>query len=318
MRADRLLALMLLLQTRGKLTAKVLAEELGVSRRTILRDVDALSLAGVPIFAEGGHDGGIALDEQYRTTLTGLHTPEVQTLYIASNAAVLRDVGLGEAAERLLLKLLAALPAVHQPTVDHIRQRLMIDAAWWWRDAQPPPFWDDLQLAVYEDRRIETIYERYDGHVVERVLEPYSLVSKSSLWYLVAQREGDLRTYRVARFHRVRLLPERFMRRPDFDLQTYWQEHLQEFIESFSEYRCTLRIHPERVAFVKWLAPGRWEAVGAPDNAGWITLRLMLDSALMAKMLVFGLGSFAEVLDPPELPEAVLADARSLMQQHTP
>lgn len=316
MRADRLLALMLLLQTRGKLTAKILAEELGVSRRTILRDVEALSLAGVPIYAEGGHNGGIALDEQYRTTLTGLHTSEVQSLFIASNDIVLRDVGLGEAGERLLLKLLAALPAVHQPTVEHIRQRLMIDAAWWWRDAQPPPFWDDLQKAVYEDRLIETRYERYDGQIVERVLEPYSLVSKSSLWYLVAQREGELRTYRVARFHQVRLLDEKFARRLDFDLQTYWRDHLQEFVESFSEYRCTLRVHPERVAFVKWLAPGRWQAVGAADSAGWVTLRLMLDSALMARMLVFGLGSLAEVLDPPELLEAVIADARNLLQQH--
>lgn len=314
MRADRLLALMLLLQTRGKMTAGTLAETLGVSRRTILRDVDALALAGVPVYSEGGHGGGIALDEQYRTTLTGLHTAEVQTLFISSSGAALRDVGLGEAGEHLLLKLLAALPAAHRPTVEHIRQRLLIDPAWWWHDAQTPPFWEDLQQAVYEDRLIETIYEHYRGEVVERVLEPYSLINKSSLWYLVAQRDGELRTYRVARFHRVRLLEQSFTRRPDFDLPTYWHGHLQEFMESFSEYQCVLRIHPERAAFVKWMTPGRWEAVGEADEAGWITLRLMLDSAVMAKMLVFGLGTFALVVDPPALAQATLADAGALIR----
>src|SRR5512136_2552474 len=127
MRADRLLALMLLLQTRGKMTAQALAEELGVSRRTILRDVDALSFAGIPVYSEGGHGGGITLDEHYRTTLTGLNRLEVQSLFVASNDRALRDVGLGDAAERLLLKLLAALPQTHHSTADHIRQRLMID-----------------------------------------------------------------------------------------------------------------------------------------------------------------------------------------------
>jgi predicted DNA-binding transcriptional regulator YafY len=317
MRADRLLALMLLLQTRGKLTARLLAEELGVSRRTILRDVDALALAGVPIYAEGGPGGGIALDEDYRTSLTGLHAAEVRTLFIANNSSVLRDVGLGDAGERLLLKLLAALPAVHRPTVEHIRQRLLIDPAWWWYDAQMPPFWGDLQQAVYEDRLIETTYEHYRGEVVERVLEPYSLVNKSSLWYLVARREGELRTYRVARFHRVRLLDQSFTRRPDFDLPTYWQDHLQEFVESFGEYRCVLRIHSEREAFVKWLTPGRWEVLDEADGAGWVTLRLMLDSESMAKMLVFGLGAFAQVVDPPELAQAVLDDAQALVKQLT-
>jgi predicted DNA-binding transcriptional regulator YafY len=314
MRADRLLAMMMLLQTRGKMTTQTLADELSVSRRTILRDVNALSYAGVPIYSEGGHGGGVALDEHYRTTLTGLHTPEVQALFIANNRAVLNDVGLNDAAEQLLLKLLAALPAAHHLTVDHIRQRLMIDPTWWWHDAQTPPFWDDLQQAVYEDRVIEATYERYQGDVVERVLEPYSLVNKSSLWYLIARRDGELRTYRVSRFHEVQLLDQHFTRSADFDLRHYWQEHLQEFIDSFSEYRCTLRIHPDRVGFVKWLVPGRWEVVGEADEQGWLTLNLMIDSPLLAKMLVFGLGAFGEVIAPEDLAEAIVSDARALVQ----
>lgn len=314
MRADRLLSLMLVLQTRGKHTAQALAGELGVSRRTILRDVEALSLAGIPIYSEGGHGGGIALDEQYRTTLTGLHTPEVQSLFVTSNSTALNEVGLGDAGDRLLLKLLAALPAAHRPTVDHIRQRLMIDPAWWWRDTQTPPFWDDLQRAVYEDHPIDALYENYNGEISHRALEPYSLVNKSSLWYLIARRDGEFRTYRVSRFHQLTVQPHTFTRRPDFDLPTYWNEHLQDFIDSFSEYKITLRVHPERVKFVQWLTPGRWQVVGDTDSDGWQTLQVVMDSPQLAKMLVFGLGTYGQVIDPPDLAESVRADARVFLE----
>jgi predicted DNA-binding transcriptional regulator YafY len=318
MRADRLLTLTLLLQTRGKMTAQTLAEELGVSRRTILRDIEALSFSGIPVYSEGGHGGGIALDEQYRTTLTGLNTLEVQSLFVANNNRALRDVGLGEAAEGLLLKLLAALPHMHHATAEHIRQRLMIDPTWWWHDTTTPPFWGDLQRAVYEDRLIETTYENFDGALVERVLAPYSLICKSSMWYLLAERDKNLRTYRVARFRSVRLLAQSFSRRPDFDLPTYWHTHLQSFVSAFSEYCCTLRVHPHRVTFIKRLMPGRWELVTAGDDEGWVTMRLMLDSEVLAKMLVFGLAGFVEVIAPSDLEAAVLAQAHELLKSLAP
>ena len=247
MRADRLLSIIMLLQIRGRMTTHSLAEELGVSRRTILRDINALSFAGVPVYAEGGHGGGIVLDENYRTTLTGLQDREVRALFVANHAQILDEVGLGDAAKSTLLKLLAVLPTSQQPSVEHIRQRLLIDSAWWWRDAQPPPFWDQLQEAVYDDRCIQAVYERRDGAVLERVLEPYRLIAKSSLWYLLAQHQGELHAYRVARFQRITLLARHFRRREDFDLSTYWQTHLQEFKEAVSEYRFTLRLHPDRL-----------------------------------------------------------------------
>jgi predicted DNA-binding transcriptional regulator YafY len=313
MRADRLLSMMMLLQTRGKMTAETLAQALGVSRRTILRDVDALSFAGVPVYSVGGHGGGIALDEAYRTTLTGLQQAEVQSLFIASNAAVLRDLGLSAASEGLLLKLLASLPDTQRPTVDHIRQRLLIDPSWWWNDTQSPPFWEALQQAVYDDHLIEVTYEHYNGEIVERVLEPYSLVYKGSLWYLVAQREDEMRTYRIARFHRVTLLDQSFMRRRDYDLSAYWQANTAAFIQSFSEYRFTLRVHPERAAFVKWLMPGRWQIDDDAEDNDWIRIRIVMDSPVMAKMLVFGLGDMCEVIEPTDLAAETLRDAQALV-----
>lgn len=317
MRADRLLSIILLLQTRGKMTAKALAEELEVSRRTILRDITALSFSGVPVYSEGGHGGGIALMEEYRTTLTGLNTMEVQSLFVSSNTDALRDVGLGDAGERLLLKLLAALPNMHHSTADHIRQRLMIDPTWWWHDSSTPPFWEEMQRAVYEDRMIETEYENFEGKIAQRTLAPYSLICKSSVWYLLAERDGELRTYRVNRFHSVRLLEGTFTRRPDFDLPTYWRARAQDFESLPSEYHCTLRIHPERISFIKWLMPGRWELIADADDKGWITVFLSMNSDLLAKMLVFGLSGFVEVVEPMELKEAVATQASEVLEQLT-
>jgi len=314
MRADRLLSIILLLQIRGKMTAKTLAEELEVSRRTILRDITALSFSGVPVYSEGGHGGGIALVEEYRTTLTGLNKFEVQSLFVANNNDALRDVGLGDAGERLLLKLLAALPNTQHSTADHIRQRLMIDPTWWWHDASISPFWDDIQKAVYEDRLIEVEYENFDGKITQRLLAPYSLVCKSSVWYLLAERDKELRTYRVTRIHSVRLLDRLFSRRPDFDLPTYWRAHAQSFENLPSEYSCVLRIHPERISFIKWLMPGHWELIKDANDKGWMTISLKMDSDLLAKMLVFGLAGFVEVVEPTELKDAVVAKARDVLE----
>jgi predicted DNA-binding transcriptional regulator YafY len=314
MRADRLVSLILLLQTRGKMTTHALADALGVSRRTILRDIDAMSLAGIPVYTDGGHGGGVALDENYRTSLTGLHESEVRALFVSSNAKLLHDIGLGDAAESTLRKLTAALPAPHLPSVEYIRQRIHIDPLWWWHDSEALPFWDELQRAVYEDWCIRAVYESYDGTVRERVLEPYSLVAKSSLWYLVARRDGELRTYRVSRFQQITVLDAHFERPADFDLATYWAAHMDDFMTSISEYAFTLRLHESRVSFVRWLVPGRSHFV--PDGE-WVTAHLHMESIELAKMLVFGLGADAEIIDPPELREAVLTAAHEVINHHS-
>ncbi len=310
MRADRLLAIMLLLQTRGKMKAEKLAEELGVSRRTILRDIDALSISGVPIHAEGGHGGGIALDEGYRTNLTGLQEEEARTLFLASNESLLKQLKLGEAAERTLLKLTAALPARHQEAVQQFRQRILIDPTWWWQDAKSPTFWDALQQAVYEDRWVSATYERYDGTVAARTLQPYSLVAKSSIWYLIAKREQEFRIYRVTRLHELTLLDRHFERDPAYDLPTYWHDHQQQFVESMSEYAITLQVHPNRLPFVKWITPGRHQVSEAAHADEWPTIHVQMESMELAKMLVFSLGSQAIVIEPASLYDAVLESAR--------
>lgn len=317
MRADRLLSIILLLQTHGKMTARDLAVELEVSRRTILRDVTALSTAGIPIYSEGGHGGGISLLDEYRTSLTGLNKSEVQSLFITNNQSALQDLGWGDAGEQLLLKLLASLPNTQYSTADHIRQRLMIDPAWWWRDSSISPFWDEIQKAVYEDILIEIQYENFDGQVAARLLAPYSLICKSSVWYLLAEREGELRTYRVSRIHAIRLLDQSFQRRPDFDLPNVWRDQMQNFEQNYADYRCVLRIHPDRLSVIKWLMPGRWEIITPTQagDAGWPTVALTMDSDILARMIVFGLEGYVEIIEPAELREAVVATARSVLNQ---
>lgn len=314
MRADRLLSLVMLLQTRGKMTAAALARELSVSRRTILRDIDALSFAGIPLYTDGGHGGGIALDEKYRLSLTGLKESEAHTLFLGSNHKLLEDIGLGDAAESTLLKLLAALPALHQPSVNDMRQRILIDPLSWWHDSQPLPFWDVLQQAVYEDRCIRVRYESYSGEDDERVVEPYSLVAKASLWYLIARRDGELRTYRVSRIINIDLLDDHFRRDENFDLPSYWQSHTQKFLESISDYEFTLRIDSRRVNPARWQSPGRAELLQPAADDGWLTVRCWGEALEEALGFVLSFGGAARVIEPLELHDAVLTTAREMLE----
>jgi predicted DNA-binding transcriptional regulator YafY len=241
----------------------------------------------------------------------------VQSLFITNNQSALQDLGLGDAGDQLLLKLLASLPNTQYSTADHIRQRLMIDPAWWWRDASISPFWDEIQKAVYEDILIEIEYENFDGQIATRKLAPYSLICKSSVWYLLAERAKELRTYRVSRIHAIRLLDQSFQRRPDFDLPTVWRNQMQYFEQNYSDYRCVLKIHPERLSMIKWLMPGRWELVSPADaeDTDWPTIALSMDSDILARMIIFGLEGYVQIVEPADLKDAVLATARSVLNQ---
>lgn len=311
MRADRLLAIMLLLQARGKMTAQALAGELEVSRRTILRDIQALSMAGVPVYADGGHGGGIALDAQYRVTLTGLTEREAQALFVSGLPALLHDLGLQDQAHRTLLKLFAALPALHREAVAQFRQRIHVDPVWWWNEAAPP-FWDILQAAVYEDRLLRVTYRRYDDTVLQRTLEPYSLVAKAGIWYLVARHEGEFRTYRVARLMEAEALSQMFQRQADFDLEVFWHEQTAWRAAQVEPYRFSVRVNDQGRAFLQ-----RHTLVldATPDGDGYYTARLRVASLEEARMLVFGLGHDGIVLEPPELREEVTRSARELLDQ---
>lgn len=318
MRADRLLSIMLILQSQGKTTTAALAEKLEVSRRTILRDIEALSIAGVPVHTEAGHGGGVYLDEHYRVSLTGLKEAEVRALFVSTHSGPLQDIGLGQAAEATLLKLFAALPSLHRQEAERIQQRIHLDPAWWWHKGETLPYLETLKTAVFGDYCVQVRYKRGDESVSERIVEPYSLVAKASVWYLIARRDGELRTYRVSRFMWVEVLDVRFKRDEAFDLDTYWHSHTSEFVASMPYFAFTLRLTAARVQFMNWYASGRYTIRDISPDGAVLIVDVRLSSLEEARMLVLGLGTDAEVIEPDELREAVLLQAKQMMMHLSP
>lgn len=314
MRADRLIGLILILQGRGKTRGEVLARELEVSRRTILRDVEALSSAGVPILAEGGPGGGIWLDEAYRTSLTGLGESELRALILGADASLAEDLGMGEAYRLGRGKLIAAQPTSFEPVLEMVQRRILVDSRWWWREAGAESFLAPLQEAVFMDALVEAEYQHFDGSVRNGLLEPYGLVAKAGLWYLVGRREGEYRSYRVSRFLALAPAGRSFARDPGFDLREWWPQNAERFAAEFSAFRFKLSIPEGRLGFVKWIAPGR-ASVQGPSSArtGWIDVEVGVESSLFAELIVLGLVPDCEVLEPASLAEAVAARALSAL-----
>ncbi|TDC13238.1 WYL domain-containing protein, partial [Kribbella albertanoniae] len=220
MRAERLLRLLLQLQTRGRCTVAELAAALEVSHRTVQRDLDALSLAGVPVYSTRGRGGGWSLLPDYRSRLTGLTPSEVMSVFVGATAHVLADLGLDASSDQAVLKLIATLPDASRRDAEYARQRLLIDHAGW-DDHRETPRWLDLcRQAVWEERTLEITYA--DG-TTPFPIAPLGLVAKTRTWYVVAARPaGHLRTYRLGRLTSATLSGATFTRPPDFDLATYW------------------------------------------------------------------------------------------------
>jgi predicted DNA-binding transcriptional regulator YafY len=307
MRADRLLSIMLILQARGRVTMAALASELDVSRRTVLRDIEALSIAGVPVYAEGGHGGGVSLDEGYRTSLTGLKEPEVRALFLGGAGALLRQIGLGDAASSVRQKLAGALPAAHQDAINHLRQRIYIDPLYWWHESEAQPFWEQLQAAVHTDRRIHVRYESYEGATTERDLDAYGLVAKSGAWYLVAKDDSAFKSFRVSRIHALDVFAQHFARDPGFDLERHWTTHLDAFKREFAAYEFTLRVHPDRQTYMRSMMPGRARVIATDPHSGWLTYACQVSNIEHALMITFALFEQGEIIAPEELRVALRA-----------
>lgn len=183
MRADRLLSILMLLQVHSRLTARNLAERLEVSERTILRDMDALSTAGVPVVAERGKGGGWGLLESYQTTLTGLNLAEIQALFLPKPTHLLANLGWSQAFEAALLKLLAALPAANRSQAEAVSQRIHVDPTGWHHWEEEMSTFPILQAAIWQERQLDLDYQRGNGTTVQRLVNPLGLVAKGRIWY---------------------------------------------------------------------------------------------------------------------------------------
>lgn len=316
MRADRLLSLLMLLQTRGRMTAAALAAELEVSQRTIYRDLDALSAAGVPVYADRGPGGGCALLDSYRTSLTGLTQDEARALFMLSIPAPLAELGVSQELRTALLKLSAALPVRQRQDEVDTRARIHLDSTWWFQEREPVPHLATIQEALWNDRLLQLTLLYRVVHEVElhRAAAPYGLVAKTSVWYLVWSDGEQVRADPVSRIVAAQALDETFERPADFDLAEFWQEWCRRVERNRPSYPVTARVAPDFAPFLsRHFGRSMQEALasaGPPDAEGWVTVTLPFETLYEARAQILSFGRGVQVLEPLALRLSVLDFAR--------
>jgi predicted DNA-binding transcriptional regulator YafY len=319
MRADRLVAIVLLLQARGGLSAPALAEELEVSVRTIYRDVDALSAAGIPVYATRGPQGGVRLLDGYRTDLTGLSPGEAEALFLMGIPGPMDELGLGSALDAVQRKVLAALPAAGRLTAERVRQRILVDATGWDRSPRALPWLPTIAEAVWSGRCLTMDYIRSDNRHVRHRVDPRGLVLKAGQWYLVGWVGKWDVTFRVSRVRSAEVLDELSTGPEDFDLSAYWQNWLVEFGSQRGGLDVHLRVAPDAIdQLPRFLGEDvRAKTLEArADPSAWLELDLTFDSLEEARAQLLGLGTDIVVEEPLELREELARVAAQIVAQY--
>ncbi len=306
------MSLLLLLQTRGQLTAAELATRLEVSQRTIQRDAEALAAAGVPIEALRGPAGGYRLAGGYRTRLTGLTGEEAEALFVGPAA----ELGLGRVFAEARLKLLAALPPELQERAERSARLFHLDTRGWFRGEDKTPHLPALAAAVWQGRRLSARY-REGTKVVRRTLEPLGLVLKAGVWYLVAHRSVGMRVYRVSRFVSVRVRDEGFERLPGFELAAFWEDWSTRFERDRPRVDVRLRLPRAALHFLRPLVHpdgrGVLDAYRRDPPRELVELTVPFEQLDLAYRELLAFGSDVEVLDPPELRERMRLAAEEVL-----
>lgn len=313
MRAQRLLSILMHLQVHRRMTARELAQKLEVSERTILRDMDALGGAGIPVTAARGAGGGWSLLREYETRLTGLSPEEAQSLFAAGPPQLMADLGLQETAATAWIKLLAALPVEARRHAHFMRERVLMDARGWRSAAEAAASLPALLDALWRERKVRFVYESTLSGASERTADPLGLVARGSTWYLIAQRGGELRTYRVSRIRGVELLADAAERPGDFDLSVYWQRAAAEFREKLPQYRATFLARPE---VMRWVRYRGWRLEKEEEQGGRLRVQLRFDVEEEAIQFALSFGGDVEAVEPAELRGKVAAGARKALRVH--
>ncbi|MFG3505091.1 helix-turn-helix transcriptional regulator [Streptomyces sp. NPDC047821] len=318
MKSSRLLSILLLLQTRGRMTAAQLAAELEVSVRTVYRDVEALHTAGVPLYGDAGHRGGYELLAGYRTRLTGLSAGEAEALFLTALPGPAAELGLGPAVAGARLKLRAALPPALREQADRMSRRFHLDAPGWYARDDDVPFLPAVADAVWRGRVLDVRYRRWTAPTdVERRLEPYGLVLKAGRWYVVAARPGGSgpRTYRVDQILRLTVTDEECAVPDGFDLAAYWREHQRDFHARLHRGTALVRLSPRGVSRLTGAARAA-AGSGTVEPDGWTRAVVPVESADDAHDRFLALGADVEVLAPPGLRARLAATARLLAERY--
>jgi len=317
-KASRLLSILMLLQARTRMTAPALARLLEVSERTVLRDIDQLSAAGVPVWGERGRNGGFLLRAGWSTDLTGLTEAEASALFLAGLPDAATELGLGAAAASARLKVIAGLPAPWREQAGRVADRLHIDPIDWYRVAETPARLREVVAAVWSSRRIEVRYQSWD-RVSERQLDPLGVVLKAGAWYLVARsvRSQRIATYRLANVQQLEVSDTCFERPRNFQLAHYWTESIVRFEAELNRLKAHARLSPRGAS---WLANARLKCVpcGASGDAinGWREVLIPIESIEHGARQLLALGAEIEVLGPPELRQQLARIAHAVLQAH--
>ncbi|MEU5259893.1 YafY family protein [Amycolatopsis sp. NPDC021455] len=313
MKAERLVALLFTLQRRRSATAAELASELGVSERTMHRDLAALRDAGVPLWTEQGRHGGFRLVDGWRSGLDGLTAREAVALFALGVPDALAGLGLDTAGSAARAKVSAGMPAELREHAALVAGRFHLDAPGWFGSADEPPALATVVQAVWAQRRLSVSYRRRDK-VASRELEPLGLVLKAGVWYLVARVVPDdaLRTYRVSRILSVAQLGSAFERPPDFDLARWWSASSATFEQVARPLRVKARLHRVAVRELRRVFGSEHVAdtvvsLGTPDEQGWAEAELALEDDEIGLGQLVALSPGVEVLEPPELRAALAA-----------
>jgi len=306
LRADRLLAVLMLLQRRRRTTARDLAERLEVSVRTIYRDVEALAAAGVPIYAEPGRNGGVRLMEGYRTDLSGLSLGEAELVPLLGLGDALAGLGFETSVAQTEAKVLSALPDAQRERAEQFRRRIHVDLSAWWHGTEQVPHLETLTEAAFAGRRVRVRYRRGgDGKVVSRTLDALGLVLKSGVWYLVAATgQHEPRTYRAARVLEAEVTDQHAGVRPEFDLASFWNARSSEFQQTGAEYKVVVRARPDAARTLR----NDYEADTTFDE--WTTIDLTFGHFEHALRRLLSFGPAVEVVEPTELRQAVADSLR--------
>jgi len=317
MRADRLISIVMLLQTRERMTADELSKELEVSPRTIYRDITALSLAGIPVYTDRGPGGGIALLESYRTSLTGMSEDEARALFMLSIPQAVVDLGYGQKLKSALLKLAGAMPAGQQMVQMHTHQRIYLDTTSWTQKDEPPPHIGTIYQAVWQDKRVKLIYQGNFDTQIEVEIAPLGLVAKMNTWYLVGMDSGYMRVIRIADILLVDTLDQGFTRDEDFDLESFWKEWCKTSQERRSVYVVQIKAAPELCSKLHlYLGEvGKYTMSGteAVDAKGWRVVTIRFENFFRARESILNFGNAAEVLEPEALKLSVIDFARQIV-----
>lgn len=322
MRADRLLRLLHLLQRHGTLPAARLAELLEVSERTVLRDMDALSAAGVPVLAQRGRGGGCGLVEGYRTDVSGLTTGEAQALFLWGSRDATRELGLGPELGNALAKLAATVPSGAMADADALASVLVVDRRRWFAAAEEVPLLPVLREAAAAGRRVRLRYGSAGGEPVSsRTVDPYGLVENAGRWYLLAAHRGRRRTYRVSRILDAVALDEPARRPADLDLAHEWAES-RRALEVGESIEVEVAVDPGALEIFRRLAsfqtaPGTTpHELPAQPGDERVRLRLTMRARRQAIGLLLTFGGSVELLAPPDLRADLVTTARATLARH--